>query len=208
MPKSKSHSSRPLRKHPRATTKNRPDGHAEKRFPTGISSTILAIQNYWPSLTMDKPEHLTPEQFCEQGKFIDAYERVIKLYPGIKKKAAARGGVTRMIHRLCNGKQDIEFYQMRAFAEYVGLPTGIFLLFSHFVSEEHHAIQDGVSSRDRLLTFVRRLKRVIETAESQIQTSVDTEHVFNHIYDEPSGPMDKHMAKALALKAWSDAYNL
>ena len=198
---------KPFSRRPRTTIKVRPDGDPKKRFPTGISSTILAIQNYWLSLADGGDEHLTPLQFCNEGKFAATYERVTQHYRGIRKKARTRTAIARMIHRVVNGNQDIEFFHLRAFAEHVGLPTGLLLIFTQLVSTESRAIQQGQDGKAEAIDLVRRVKSVMELAERQLAAASPETPLFNHFYDEFVDPLKRHMAKAQTLKDWSDTYN-
>ncbi len=201
------------RKRPRTTTKVRPDGDDEKIFPTGISATVLAIQNYWLSLTNGADEFLKPEDFCAGGNFIEVYSKVANHYAGIIKKPKKPGGIARMIHRISNGKEGVQFFHLRAFAEFVGLPTGLFLLFTQMASDERRALEDNLKGdhrdpREEALTFIRRVKKTIEAVEHHVEHNVKTGELISiHTYPGPSNPTEAHMAKARMLKVWSDAYN-
>jgi len=192
---------------PRTTTKVRPDGDLKKRFPNGISSTILAVQYYWHELKNNGQAGLTPEKFCDEAGFRKVYQDIVDLYPGIRKKAnpAEGDGLARMIHRLANGTQDIEFFQLRAFAQYVGLPTGLFLLFTQMVSDERRSIEQHRDPHEASLKLLGQVRKAIEAAETCIENNRNELRIFTHAYDEVGA---KQMAKARTLKVWSDAFQL
>lgn len=195
------------RKLSRTTTKTKSDDDESKRFPNGISATILAVQHYWTSLTKGGPDRLTPEQFCEAG-FRDAYKSVIQKYRGIVKRPDPDqgSGLAKAIHNLANGKTELEFYHLRSFAEFIGLPTGVFLLFTQMVSDERRLLESGATSdntKEDLLNLIRSTKAVMIAAEKYITDHPESQRIFTHVYDDAG---HQHMAKADVLKAWRDAF--
>lgn len=191
----------------RTTTKTKSDDDETKRFPNGISATVLAIQHYWKSLTIGGPDRMTPGQFCDSG-FRDVYRNVIDKYRGIRKRPHPDegDGLAKAIHKLTNGTTDLEFFHLRSFAEFVGLPTGIFLLFTQMVSDERRALDDrtpATQMKEELLCLIRATKAVMVDAENYITEHPDLERIFTHVYDTDG---QKYMAKADVLKVWSDAF--
>lgn len=195
------------KKKPRSTTKVKSDKNEDKKFPNGISATILSIQYYWENITNGAPEGITPNQFCDLG-FRETYRSIIETYRGIGKRADPdkTDQLPKSIHFLCNGTQDLHFYQLRAFAEYLGIPTGLFLLFTQMVSDERRILESGrtlADAQQHAIEFIRKLKVVFESAENQIDNAGRDERIFTHVYDNEG---IEHMAKARTLKIWTDSY--
>jgi hypothetical protein len=193
------------RRTPRTTITILPDGDDRKKFPSGFSSCILSIQNYWHSLiSPGGKEHLTPPEFCgDVGHFGDTYKIVIERYRAIKKKPGK--SLAKTIFHLTKGDQAIELIHILAFAEYVRLPAGLFVLFAELVDAELKSLDDIATARENSLAILRRARRAIEALETYADQSWQSAPPFTHIYDET--PDRNHLAKALALKTLADAYN-
>lgn len=195
---------RKSRRTPRARITVLPDGDDHKKFPTGFSSCILSTQNYWHSLiSPGGKEHLTPQEFCgEVGHFAEAYQRVIDRYRGIKKKSGK--GLPKTIFHLTKGVMAIELSHILAFAEYVRLPAGLFVLFAELVDAELKSLNDVTVAKENSLAILSRARRAVEALETYARQPSTKAPPFTHIYDESP---DRHLAKALALKVLADAYN-
>jgi hypothetical protein len=191
---------RSTKRHHRTTTKEISDGDERKYFPNGIASTILGLQYYWDEIANGGEPGLTPEQFCEDAKFSQTYLAVQNTY----KRRKPVTDIAKAIHRLANQKINIDFTDMRAFAQYVGLPTGLFLLFSQCVSEESRAGSDRESAKQTALDLIRRIRRVVDCAEEYIRNRPDDRPLFRRDYDS-SG--HQYLADVGVLKSWSDAFN-
>jgi len=189
---------------PRATIRRLPDRHKRKRAPNGVRSVLLAIQYYWHSLSTNKAEdeHLTPAAFCAAG-FEKVFDTTFERYPAMWKKPEK---LNRLLHHLTNGDHNIEFAHLLAFSEYVQVPLSVLLLFTQMVSDESRALDGTTDFRAHALRTLRRIRFVIQTAEHEIAECSPDQRIFLHEYDEFEEP--GHMlAKARALKSWSQAYN-
>jgi hypothetical protein len=192
---------------PRTTIKRLADGHRRKRSPNGVRSTFLAIQYYWLSLITGKlqDEHLTPLAFSadKRGGFEKIFNETFNRYPAMKHRPDK---LHRLLQQLTSGQHNIEFVHLLAFAEYVGLPLSLFLLFTQMVSDESRSIGSTSDFRAHALRTLGRVKLVVELAEKQVTDAVSGEKIFIHEYDEFDEP-GVIMAKARALKSWSDLYH-
>jgi hypothetical protein len=192
---------------PRATVKLYPDHNKNKRAPNGIRSVLLAIQNYWLALQTGKPEdeHLTPAEFCAETGFEKVFRATFARYP---KMSGDVEDLPRLLQSLTSGRHNHEFVHLLAFAEFVGIPLSLFLMFSHLVSDELRSIDDGSDFRPVALAFLRKIKFVIEATERQVMDTPPNGRLFVHVYDEFDEPgRQPLMARASALKFWSTIYN-
>ncbi len=189
----------------RTTTKDIPDRHEDKKFPTGISSTILGLQYFWNEIAHGGESGLTPEQFCEKTGFAEVYGAVQALYttrmPVDSKNSESLG---RVIHRLINQTRNIDFVDLRSLAQFVGLPTGLFLLFTQCVSDERRSGPDSIAARETALALMERIGRVVEVTTRYIRERPPNQPIFQRIYDDLG---QQYMADIAVLKLWADAFN-
>jgi hypothetical protein len=109
-----------------------------RKFSEGIKGTIIAICKYWSRAYPDNPADATfkilPEKrdralFVEN--FLPTFERIEEHYPGQPLTTNLEG----RIRDILTEAHEIKFYEMRAFAEFVGLPTGVWMLFTNVLSD-------------------------------------------------------------------------
>jgi hypothetical protein len=136
----------------------RNDGDPHKRFPNGLRATIKSIRKYWPRGVYSGPGRSTLK-FA--GKFSETYNEVMSRYG---QKPTSEGALVRVINKLEGSgdqeRSDITFAKMRAFAAFVGIPTGLLLVFSQLVSYEAQG-----RSREDMLAFVAACRAAINALE-------------------------------------------
>jgi hypothetical protein len=188
----------------RTTTKDLPDRDDHKQFPVGISSAVLALQYYWHEIANGGPSGLTPEQFCNLTGFGNVYGAVQDLY---RKRTRVDhencDSLGKVIHRLVNQTRNIAFVDLRAFAQFVGLPTGLFLLYTQCDSDERRCGDDRAAARKTALELLQGIRRVIEATEEYIEKRPLDQPLFRRIYDDAG---EEHLADVGVLKLWADAF--
>lgn len=202
---------------PRATAKVIPDTHDDKQFPAGIASTVRAMYTLWDIVANDGQIQQTPEQFCltrgvakKDGvalTFAELYGAVQDLYPNRERiDHTDIDDLSRVIYRIGAGgkERNLDFVDIRALAQFCGLPSGLWLAFTQCVSDERRAGEDRIAARETALAFVRAIRRVLDATEDYIKERPAGQPLFQKIYDQ-SG--EKHLADMDVLKMWSDAFN-
>jgi hypothetical protein len=174
------------RKRPRTTPKHREDRDEEKCFPNGISATVRAIQQYWPHIIDPTvSENLGVDEFLSKSDFIAVYESVIDIYQGIEQKAKEYSSINGMIGdigRPEKGKK-LSFYELRALAAFVDLPTGLFLLFTQLISDERREKDEGGDPRGRAQKLINGIRAFVNAAQKHIDSIEEGDQLFTYIYD-------------------------
>lgn len=188
---------------PRAIVTEVADRDAEKYFPNGIAATMLAIQRNWDAVANGGPRDLSARKFCDEAGFAAVYKAVQALYPRRKQIDNVRKiAVSRSTNQGKKDSRNIDFADMRAFADFVGgFPTGLFLLFTQFVSNERHAGEDRQAAHKEAVDLIEGVRRVVDAAEQYIK---------NRPVDRPlfidDGARREYMADMEAMKVWVDAF--
>lgn len=183
-------------------TRIRQDTDDDKKYPNGISSAVLAIYQFWHSAGGRRPARpRTRFQFVSRTNFMEVYRRVVAKYPGTKKKPSTPAKIADMLNDLSYGRHDLNYYKLRALAEFINLPTGLFLLFTHCSSLER---QSGGSTKS-CLEVLDGLQRVIDLTRGLAEQARDPNRgVFMEQYNPAP---DCYLPSVESLKAWSDAFN-
>ncbi|AMY00670.1 hypothetical protein AB0V79_27360 [Mesorhizobium ciceri] len=186
---------------------HRPDGAADKRFPNGISSTVRAIYVNWNALHTGQQvgdEILDPESFCEKTDFVEVFEKVASHYPGIRKRPSTKETIATMLDDIdAGGRINLSFYQLRAIAQFVGLDTGLFLLFTQFVSNERRTLDEhGRDPRAQALEMIRKIKGLFDHLDEVISNKGANLPIFTSNIRP-----NEHIVDISMLKLWCDAYN-
>jgi hypothetical protein len=184
---------------PRAVAKEIADHAPEKYFPNGIAATMLAIQYNWHSVVAENGERdLSAPRFCKETRFAETYMAVQALYPSRERIT----NVTTVVRDNVNQDRNIDFTDMRAFAELLGIPTGLFLLFTQFVSNERHAGENRRAARQEAIDLIEGVRRAIDAAEQYIKTRPIDRPLF---IDD--GACKEYLADMEVMKLWVDAFN-
>ena len=119
-----------------------------------------------------------------------------------------------MLHDLVNGENELPYYQLRALAEYIDIPTGLLVLFTQCVSierEEYEKAQGKKAPSDPppdlravCLALLDDVERVVKTAKAHIAASEVRDEIFMKWYDEDE---NSYLPNMEMLKVWRDAYN-
>lgn len=209
MVKSKRH------KYPHRTTpRDIPDRHQDKIFPTGISSTVCGLYHYWDEIANGGKPGLTPEKFCDsrglaevdgvRQTFAEVYGAVQALYPKrtqINHRSSDNLGAK--IGDLVRQDVNVDFVDLRAFAQFLALPTGALLLFTQCVSDERRAGGDREAARKTARSFLRAIRRVVDATENYINSRRDDEPLFIKVYDDAG---QEYLADIGVLKMWADVF--
>lgn len=170
------------------------DANPEKRHPNSIRATIRSIRKYWHSTSMERG--LTLSQFVKHFK--PMYQAMEELYPGID--AHQGEGLVGVLDRIERNRRNIDFRDLRAISQHVGVPTGVFLMFTQ-------AVGDSTSKRDK--SDIVRLLRA-----SQASLGALAEHVENsndegcglHL-ELTRGELFEYRAELSGLKKASEAFS-
>jgi hypothetical protein len=112
-------------------------GHPKKKFSDGVRSTLKSIAKYWPAsaeqLEGKSIELLTRKRSVDDfvADFEETFRRIQDHYGGVSKDANLKKKIT-VIHA---GDTELPFYEARAYADYLGVPTGLMLLFTNCMSD-------------------------------------------------------------------------
>jgi hypothetical protein len=182
------------------------DDKKDKFFPNGIAATVRGMQQYWPNVNdSTKPVKLTADEFLSMTNFIDKYTEATEPYSAIAKRSRTRESIKGMILDVGRPQGNISFYQLRAFATFVGLPTGLFLLFTQLVSEERRDRRERKDPRVEAMKLIRGVRAFADAAEDYVRSRKE-EDIFSYSYD--SSDDTSYLADMHALKQFSDAYSL
>jgi hypothetical protein len=156
---------------------SRKDGDQYKRFPNGLKATLKAIRKFWnPKERWEFRPGVgkTPLVFAQA--FAAAFNRVGSYYGGAEKTPEKIAGAIRKLEG--SGKKqisDITFWKIRAYAEYVELPTSLFLLFAQMTSYEAQS-----HSREEIQSFLRRCIRALSALDAYITKEEKNSELFHH----------------------------
>lgn len=114
----------------REATVERKDGSAGKRNPHSIRLALLAIRKFWNFKSTEKVKFRNVFEFVEH--FQPIYERVVGKYPNYEKPKNAEQN-QRVISRLESGSASYSYIDLRCYAEFVGIPTSLLLIYTHMI---------------------------------------------------------------------------
>jgi len=180
-------------------TAPRPDGDPFKRFPNGLRATLKSIRKFWHGAFVHEGAPRNAGNFAK--RFLATYNEVASRY-GRKPKTQA--SLKSLINKLeSSGVEgtDITFSKMRAYAQFVDLPTGLLLLFSQAVSQEAQG-----RTREEINEFIIRCRLAIGALESYAVRGHINATIF-HIRDgdDPRAEYDAQLdSLALMCRNYSD----
>jgi hypothetical protein len=103
-----------------------------KRNSNGLLATFRAIRQFWRLPGFEKQEGgRSYDEFA--AVYETKFREIASQYGGLGKQ---KSKVERTISNTENDERVATFIDMRAFAAYIGLPTGIVLFFTQMVSDE------------------------------------------------------------------------
>jgi hypothetical protein len=178
------------------------DYQADKSFPDGIAQTVLAIQLMWHHLNEGGQAGLTHDQFYELTDFKDFYADVLHRYKGVTKFPTKPDTIASMVNDMANCRHDLGYYRLRTLADFIGLPTGLFLLFTQFVSRETQATEEEADPKARAQELLDDLKAVVSVIERQVMAAEEGQPVFRML--PPDGD-ERPLVNTRHLKEWVDA---
>jgi hypothetical protein len=179
----------------------RADGEKRKRFPDGLKATIKSIRKFWPG-DVRPGDGRSVERFAT--KFQPAYNASARRYSYKLVDAEHVGSLASILRRLEGSGEknlsDISFYKMRAFAEYVEVPTSLLVLFAQCVSYEAQG-----RGRDHVLRFIRECQASIDALETYLREQ-DNDSTALH---EPRGPKGggEYLARLAGLSRMAGRYS-
>jgi hypothetical protein len=187
----------------RPQERRHPDGATDKKYPDSICHTTLAIQQFWKRvLEPGDNSRLTHREFCDETNFVEVYKGVINRYKGDKTVPGNKETIAAMVNDIAVGRHQLPYYRIRALAEFVGIPSGVFLLFTHAVGDQRHAEQDGEDPHGACLRLIEGVLRVGEVAKEFIEADKKRGGtLFMHQYDAKT-----YLPNVEALKMWADAF--
>lgn len=113
----------------------RRSGHKKKKFSDGVRATFQAISRHWKrDIKTGKGTIVEKSQELDEfvNRFQKIYRRIVKHYGGLK---GPNKNIKRMVRDLNAGTVKLPFHLQRAYAEYVGVPTGVLMIFTNIVSD-------------------------------------------------------------------------
>jgi len=113
-----------------------PHGHKSKKFPNGVKATLKSIRRFWPRDIRPGPGR-SVKRFTS-GEFLSVYNQVQAHY-GLK-KSKSETALANIVGRLEGSGDkfisDLRFSDLRAYALFTGIPTGLLLVFTQAVTYE------------------------------------------------------------------------
>jgi hypothetical protein len=178
-------------------TRSRLDGDRAKKFPTALRATLKSIRKFWPGDVRPGPGR-KPSKFA--GMFLQTFNEVTGVY-GAKPKTES--ALIRGINRLeGNGEveiSDITFGKLRAYADYIGLPVGMLLVYTFAASFEAQGRQ-----RQTILGLLRQCSSALTALERFAQEAPASENIF---HEPVAGAVSsEYYAKLQGLQIMSKAF--
>lgn len=171
---------RASRRSKRVQAKPYEDGHRKKRYPLGLAETIAAISQYWNAARRQNganqvaveavSEKEAVKEFARDPRLLAIYAALRETYPGAAEWTVNEdSGLYALVHALAKGEKPIDFLRLRLFADYVGLPTGLLLIFSQCVSDERRE-RNPADVIHRSIRALRYLESRLDNSEVQKQS--------------------------------------
>lgn len=125
--------------------KKKPDGAPGKNNPNSLAATLRAIRRLWAVEGVDQPRR--------QRDFSKIFEKfvfsTIEKYP---KRGFKHKSLQKLCEALERNDRDVAYYHLRAYADFVGVPTSLLLVFSHVVGDV-----DRGDSREQVMELLDRV---------------------------------------------------
>jgi hypothetical protein len=144
----------------------RGDGVEGKRSPNSLLATLRAIRRQWGAPAGAARE--ATKDFVPLFK--PSFDKIIDILPGKRREAK---DLESMIQYLEGGRADICYYQLRAYADFLGIPTSLLLIYSHAVGDAHRG-----ASRDDLTDWLGRMNASILALQDSIEHCSDQRDFF------------------------------
>lgn len=161
-------------------TREIPDATKKKKFSSGVQATIRSVRKFWLAKPEDGPERTVKSFVAEFGK---TFERVAQAYPGVHENS--KDGIEGVVERLELQHRDIDFRDMRALAEFVDLPTGLFLLFTQCVADAKRG-----ETPTEVAAFVRKSGEALEALARFVEHSEMGANSLFEFLPERTGGME------------------
>lgn len=170
-------------------------------FPDALKALLKAVREYFPEEVGKQKKPRSRKRFVEKTAFFGIYVDVCKQYgyEGIERAEIVAKTISHLeSDSKKDGGTDINFARLRAYADFIGIPVGLFLIYSQLVSLERHDLNNRNELRDQL----GKLKRAIEA----LQTYLDTEKP--PCFHVPvKGFSDRYEARLGGLRVATEAFN-
>lgn len=101
------------------------DGKGKKKYPYSIKATARSVRSLWFT---DGSVAQQPEEFA-----VSAATTFVTLCD--KYKGRRSGDLAGLVDRVEGGQRDIRYFDLRLYAEVVGVPTTLYYLFTHIVGD-------------------------------------------------------------------------
>ena len=150
----------------RTGTLLRPPAHNKKKFSDGVRATFKSIRKVWergkgqpPALRTFKNGR-SVEDFVED--FASTFKAMQQHYGAIKPNR----NIVKLVENIEMGETELPFYQERAYSGYVGLPTGVLMLFTNTMSDatQRHTKQSVLNLLSSSLAAIEALRAHIDQA--------------------------------------------
>jgi hypothetical protein len=186
------------------------DREPQKRYPSSIGLTVLALRQYWLQ-EIGKIEKNTPaisvDDFMRESGFERSLLQIMSLYPDISRPQY--DSPEKQMYKIPQHQTNMDYYKLRAFAKYTGLrSTGVFLLFTQLVGEELRAINEGRDPRSACLEILEGVKRMIDRTKQYLDQPTDRilpGRYFWKQYQDAPGEYGL-LPNMELLKLWRDAF--
>ena len=148
---------------------------------------------------------MTHEEFCEQTDFVKVYTGVIERYPKPKRKPKTASTIASMINDMAVGRHQLSYYRLRAISEFVGLPTGLFSIWTHALGDQRHAEEARADPHDACLDLIDGVIRFAGAAKQYIEMDkLRGGSLFMKKYDDDP---KSNLPSVDVLKRLADAFN-
>jgi hypothetical protein len=136
-----------------------PDGTEGKFIPNGLRLLLIAISSSWSFSSLSAKERpsdreRTIEEFADEIRPI--YERLCTRY-GVKPRKSLHQRLGR-IHR---SELAPEFFELRMYADFIGVPIGFLILISHYIGAEIDEVGKGNRAVDKMIKIFEKNKLII-----------------------------------------------
>jgi hypothetical protein len=126
-----------------------PDGHETKRNPNGLRAAFRAIRQFWDS----------------KDDSARSMEEFSKLFENVCTKISSHyggdfgGEISSYLSNMEADQKYIRFFEIRMYSEFLGIPTGLLLLYSQLISDEANLMINnsrGFSTKEHLSELIEK----------------------------------------------------
>jgi len=174
------------------------DGDRRKKVPNSLRAIVRAIRKWWDNKGV-KDRNL--DEFAVL--FEPCYSEISGHYKGNK----INTGVSGVVERL-EGTGDIKFHEIRAISHYVGLPSGLLLLYSQCLGDAIRGEKaDGNPhvAREYVLNLLRSSQVALGAAADFLEAQSSTGDAMFEVLIRNSDSL-AYAAKLEPLRVMADAF--